>query len=87
MTLIALLAIVGTEWVAGSTMPTTPHGARSMTHRPDASLRASMRIASTPSTFFTIRSFSILWSRRPMPVSSSSRRPSSVGVARRRAGG
>ncbi len=67
ITLMALLAMVGAEWVAGSTMPTTPHGARSMTHRPEASLRASMRSASTPSTRFTDRSFSILWSRRPMP--------------------
>ncbi len=48
--LMALLTMVGTECVAGSTMPITPHGARSITQRPDASLRASLRIASTPST-------------------------------------
>src|SRR6185312_12727509 len=63
ITLIALLAIVGMEWVAGSAIPITPHGARSIRQRPVESARTSLRIASVPSTCFTILSFSILWSR------------------------
>ncbi len=48
--LIALAAMVGTECVTGSDMPITPHGACSIMHSPDLSLRASVCIASTPST-------------------------------------
>ena len=43
--------------VAGSTIPMTPHGARSIRQSPVESVRASERIDSTPSTFFTISSF------------------------------
>ena len=50
---MALLTMVGTEWVAGNTMPMTPQGARSTTQSPDASARAWMRsICSTPTTNF-----------------------------------
>jgi len=76
-TFTALLTMVGTEWVAGSTMPITPQGARSTMQRPVASLRASPRIASTPTTYFIAFSLAILWSRRPMRVSSISILPSS----------
>ena len=49
-TLIMLLAMVGTECVAGRIMPITPQGACSMMHRPLRSLRSSLRMASTPRT-------------------------------------
>ena len=59
-TLIMLLAIVGTEWVAGKIMPITPHGACSMMHSPLRSLRSSLCMASTPRTKRTLFSLSIL---------------------------
>ena len=60
MMLMAFDAMVGTECVTGSIMPITPHGARSMMHRPERSLRASLRMASTPSTKRMFVSFRIL---------------------------
>ena len=57
---MALLTSVGAECVAGRIMPITPQGARSITHSPLRSLRASICIASTPSTCRIAFSFPIL---------------------------
>lgn len=53
----AVPTMVGTACVTGRDMPMTPHGACSIKSKPDESVRASLCIASTPSTYFMFFSF------------------------------
>ena len=75
--LMALQASVGSECVTGVMTPMTPNGAYSCRAMPFSPLKASVRRNSTPGMRSAMTfSFSILWSSRPIFVSSSSSRPS-----------
>src|SRR4051812_46027371 len=70
--LITLAVSVGTLCVTGVITPMTPNGANSSRHSPLLPLVAAVLRNSTPGTSSRICSFSILWSSRPIFVSSNS---------------